>query len=149
MNQALKTRAEHPARTEATASTAPPSLAPASRPRGPRRGPLLRAAGNWARARAIWAFAHGMVMLELDQRFPRRRPRRRLASRHQRGPVGLIRHDPPANPAGAGLTRPQPRPAAPGRCAPVRARHGPASALARSGSAPTRPVLATIGAVAA
>jgi AcrR family transcriptional regulator len=33
--------------------------------------PLLRAAGSRARARAVWAFAHGMVMLELDQRFPR------------------------------------------------------------------------------
>jgi Tetracyclin repressor-like, C-terminal domain len=32
--------------------------------------PLLRVAGSRARARAIWAFAHGMVMLELDQRFP-------------------------------------------------------------------------------
>jgi AcrR family transcriptional regulator len=32
--------------------------------------PLLRAAGSLARARAVWAFAHGMVMLELDHRFP-------------------------------------------------------------------------------
>jgi AcrR family transcriptional regulator len=32
--------------------------------------PLLRLAGTQARARAIWAFAHGMIMLELDQRFP-------------------------------------------------------------------------------
>jgi AcrR family transcriptional regulator len=32
--------------------------------------PVLRVAGSRARARAIWAFAHGMVMLELDQRFP-------------------------------------------------------------------------------
>ncbi|HEX7147357.1 MAG TPA: TetR/AcrR family transcriptional regulator [Actinomycetota bacterium] len=32
--------------------------------------PLLRAAGSQARARAVWAFAHGMVQLELDQRFP-------------------------------------------------------------------------------
>jgi AcrR family transcriptional regulator len=32
--------------------------------------PLLRVAGTQARARAIWAFAHGMVILELDQRFP-------------------------------------------------------------------------------
>jgi AcrR family transcriptional regulator len=32
--------------------------------------PLLRIAGTQARARAIWAFAHGMVMLELDHRFP-------------------------------------------------------------------------------
>jgi AcrR family transcriptional regulator len=32
--------------------------------------PLLVVAGTQARARAIWAFAHGMVMLELDQRFP-------------------------------------------------------------------------------
>ena len=32
--------------------------------------PLLRATGSRARARAVWAFAHGMVMLELDHRFP-------------------------------------------------------------------------------
>jgi AcrR family transcriptional regulator len=32
--------------------------------------PLLRVAGSRARARAVWAFAHGMVMLELDRRFP-------------------------------------------------------------------------------
>ena len=32
--------------------------------------PLLHVAGSQARARAIWAFAHGMVMLELDRRFP-------------------------------------------------------------------------------
>jgi AcrR family transcriptional regulator len=32
--------------------------------------PLLGLAGDRARARAVWAFAHGMVMLELDQRFP-------------------------------------------------------------------------------
>jgi AcrR family transcriptional regulator len=32
--------------------------------------PLLRVAGSRARARALWAFAHGMVMLELDHRFP-------------------------------------------------------------------------------
>ena len=32
--------------------------------------PLLRATGSPARARAAWAFVHGMVMLELDQRFP-------------------------------------------------------------------------------
>jgi AcrR family transcriptional regulator len=32
--------------------------------------PLLRAAGSRAKARAVWAFAHGMVMLELDHRFP-------------------------------------------------------------------------------
>jgi AcrR family transcriptional regulator len=32
--------------------------------------PVLRVAGDQARARALWAFAHGMVMLELDQRFP-------------------------------------------------------------------------------
>jgi Tetracyclin repressor-like, C-terminal domain len=32
--------------------------------------PVLRGAGSRARARALWAFAHGMVMLELDQRFP-------------------------------------------------------------------------------
>jgi AcrR family transcriptional regulator len=32
--------------------------------------PILRVAGGRARARALWAFAHGMVMLELDHRFP-------------------------------------------------------------------------------
>jgi AcrR family transcriptional regulator len=32
--------------------------------------PILRVAGTRARARAVWAFAHGMVMLELDHRFP-------------------------------------------------------------------------------
>jgi AcrR family transcriptional regulator len=32
--------------------------------------PLLRAAGNPTRARAIWAFAHGMVLLEVSRRFP-------------------------------------------------------------------------------
>jgi hypothetical protein len=32
--------------------------------------PLLRAAGNPTRARAVWAFAHGMVLLELSRRFP-------------------------------------------------------------------------------
>ena len=32
--------------------------------------PLLRVAGSRARARAVWAFAHGMVMLELDHPFP-------------------------------------------------------------------------------
>ena len=32
--------------------------------------PVLRVAGDQARARAVWAFAHGMVMLELDHRFP-------------------------------------------------------------------------------
>jgi AcrR family transcriptional regulator len=32
--------------------------------------PVLRVAASRARARAFWAFAHGMVMLELDQRFP-------------------------------------------------------------------------------
>ncbi|HKO83460.1 MAG TPA: TetR-like C-terminal domain-containing protein [Actinomycetota bacterium] len=30
--------------------------------------PVLRVAGS--QARALWAFAHGMVMLELDHRFP-------------------------------------------------------------------------------
>ncbi|WP_369640543.1 TetR-like C-terminal domain-containing protein, partial [Nocardia sp. JMUB6875] len=33
--------------------------------------PLLAAAGgNPSRARALWAFAHGMVSLEIDGRFP-------------------------------------------------------------------------------
>jgi AcrR family transcriptional regulator len=33
-------------------------------------GPLLEAAGDPDRARAVWAFAHGMVILELNGRFP-------------------------------------------------------------------------------
>jgi AcrR family transcriptional regulator len=32
--------------------------------------PLLEAAGDPDRARAVWAFAHGMVILELNGRFP-------------------------------------------------------------------------------
>jgi Tetracyclin repressor-like, C-terminal domain len=32
--------------------------------------PLLRAAGSPARARAAWAFIHGMITLELNERFP-------------------------------------------------------------------------------
>jgi AcrR family transcriptional regulator len=32
--------------------------------------PLVRAAGGAAAARAAWAFIHGMVMLELNERFP-------------------------------------------------------------------------------
>jgi AcrR family transcriptional regulator len=32
--------------------------------------PLLAAAGSRARARAVWAFAHGMTVLELNGRFP-------------------------------------------------------------------------------
>jgi AcrR family transcriptional regulator len=32
--------------------------------------PLVRAVGSPARARAAWAFIHGMVMLELNARFP-------------------------------------------------------------------------------
>jgi AcrR family transcriptional regulator len=32
--------------------------------------PLLAVAGDQDRARAIWAFAHGMTILELDGRFP-------------------------------------------------------------------------------
>ena len=32
--------------------------------------PLLHAVGGAARARAAWAFIHGMVMLELNDRFP-------------------------------------------------------------------------------
>ena len=42
-------------------------------PSGPEErtaAPVLRVAGSQARARAVWAFAHGMVMLELDHRFP-------------------------------------------------------------------------------
>ena len=33
--------------------------------------PLLRATGSPARARAAWAFIHGMVLLELTDRFPK------------------------------------------------------------------------------
>jgi len=32
--------------------------------------PVLRATGDLVRARAVWAFAHGMVVLELAGRFP-------------------------------------------------------------------------------
>ncbi|HEY6567027.1 MAG TPA: TetR/AcrR family transcriptional regulator [Actinomycetota bacterium] len=32
--------------------------------------PLVRVTGSEARARATWAFAHGMTILELDGRFP-------------------------------------------------------------------------------
>jgi hypothetical protein len=32
--------------------------------------PLLRAMGSPPRARAAWAFIHGMTILELDARFP-------------------------------------------------------------------------------
>lgn len=32
--------------------------------------PLLRVTGDQSRARALWAFAHGMTILELDGRFP-------------------------------------------------------------------------------
>jgi AcrR family transcriptional regulator len=32
--------------------------------------PVVRAAGSESRARATWAFAHGMTILELDERFP-------------------------------------------------------------------------------
>ena len=32
--------------------------------------PIVRAAGSQDRARAAWAFAHGMTILELDGRFP-------------------------------------------------------------------------------
>jgi AcrR family transcriptional regulator len=32
--------------------------------------PLLRVTGDQTRARAFWAFAHGLVLLELAQRFP-------------------------------------------------------------------------------
>jgi hypothetical protein len=32
--------------------------------------PLVRAVGGPARARAAWAFLHGMTILELDDRFP-------------------------------------------------------------------------------
>lgn len=50
--------------------------------------PLLDATGgDRERARAIWAFAHGLVILELNLRFPtRRRSRHRLAQRHRRVP---------------------------------------------------------------
>ena len=45
-------------------------MPPAARPRSPHPRPLLRAAGSPARARAAWAFIHGMIMLELNERFP-------------------------------------------------------------------------------
>ena len=32
--------------------------------------PIVQVVGDPDRARAVWAFAHGMVILELDGRFP-------------------------------------------------------------------------------
>lgn len=48
-------------------------LAHAARPTGLEArtaAPLLRAAGSPARARAAWAFMHGVITLELNERFP-------------------------------------------------------------------------------
>ena len=42
-------------------------------------------------ARAAWAFAHGMTILELDRRFPpASRPRRRLGAGHRGLPPGRV-----------------------------------------------------------
>jgi AcrR family transcriptional regulator len=50
--------------------------------------PLQRAAGSPERARAAWAFAHGMTILELDGRFP---PGADLDSAWDSGLQGLAR----------------------------------------------------------
>jgi AcrR family transcriptional regulator len=53
--------------------------------------PVLRAAGGDAeRARAIWAFAHGMVILELNQRFP---PGADLDTTWRKGIDAFVRRD--------------------------------------------------------
>ena len=73
--------------------------------------PLLRVAGSQARARAVWAFAHGMVMLELDQRFP---PDADLDAAWRRGdrgvpggaePAGLRAAHPPLSMPAGGMLR--------------------------------------------
>ncbi|GAB3959455.1 TetR/AcrR family transcriptional regulator [Actinoallomurus acanthiterrae] len=50
--------------------------------------PLVRVVGDPDRARAAWAFAHGMVMLELDGRFP---PGADLGPAWRVGLVALVR----------------------------------------------------------
>jgi hypothetical protein len=52
-----------------TSGPLPRDLLPAGR-EDRAAAPVLDAAGDQDRARALWAVAHGMVMLELDQRFP-------------------------------------------------------------------------------
>jgi AcrR family transcriptional regulator len=53
--------------------------------------PLLRAVGGDAeRARAVWAFAHGMVILELNDRFP---PGADLDATWRKGVDGFIRRN--------------------------------------------------------
>jgi Tetracyclin repressor-like, C-terminal domain len=62
--------------------------------------PLLQAAGNQDLARAVWAFAHGMVQLELARRFP---PGADLDTAWQKGITAFqAQHD-----------HPRPRPRAP------------------------------------
>ena len=56
--------------------------------------PLLRAAGDLDTARAVWAFAHGMIMLELAGRFP---PDADLDAAWQQGITAFQTH-PAANP---------------------------------------------------
>lgn len=63
-------RARSPAPVPADDRPATAPRVPASRCRGTRRRPLQRAAGDPARARAVLAFAHGMVLLELTRRLP-------------------------------------------------------------------------------
>jgi AcrR family transcriptional regulator len=55
--------------------------------------PLLEAAGDPDRARALWAFAHGMVQLELAGRFP---PDADLDAAWRKGLAGFAAPPPPA-----------------------------------------------------
>jgi AcrR family transcriptional regulator len=60
--------------------------------------PVLRAAGHRDRARAVWAFAHGMVVLELAGRFP---PDADLDTAWREG-IAAFRRSEPAGATGAG-----------------------------------------------
>lgn len=51
--------------------------------------PLLRTVDNQTSARAVWAFAHGMIMLELAKRFP---PGADLDAAWQEGISALLAH---------------------------------------------------------
>jgi hypothetical protein len=63
--------------------------------------PLLRAAGNQDLARAVWAFAHGMVQLELARRFP---PGADLDTAWQEGITAFQARDHPRQRPPRGLT---------------------------------------------
>jgi hypothetical protein len=75
MNQALKSRVEQPTPPSRTNELTDTNKARRVREVrwGSRNGPRRRCCGLpgvGRGARALWAFAHGTVMLELDQRFP-------------------------------------------------------------------------------